>query len=169
MNKVSFCLLLCFFMTNSLKVLSRSGNELVADQEITLKIGQMLSLDSSNYPNEFVRHRNFEIWRDPFQNNDLYKKDSTFIVRPANNKKDGYISFESVNYPGRFIRHANYVLWLHESDGSTLFNDDSSFRVTAPRNGKAGYVSFESSNFPNHFIRHAGGRVRIDSSLFYSN
>ena len=123
--------------------------------------GSKISFESANYPNHFMRHRNYEIWLDKRDDSDLYKNDASFIVRPALNGKEGYISFESVNYPGRFIRHSGYVLWIHQSDESQLFKDDASFNVKASRNGKEGFFSFESSNYPDHFIRHQGYRCKI--------
>ena len=52
---------------------------------------------------------------------DLFKRDASFIVRPALNGLPGAFSFESVNFPGFYIRHSNYQLWINRSDGSDLY------------------------------------------------
>jgi len=127
-------------------------------------IGHRISFKSSNYPDRFLRHRNFEVWLDPKDGSDLYNKDSTFIVRPANNGKAGYVSFQSVNYPDRFIRHAGFLLWLHPSDGSALFKDDSSFLIEAALDRSINDHTLGSSNYPDHFIRHSSFRGRLDTS-----
>jgi hypothetical protein len=35
-------------------------------------------LESSNYPGRFIRHRDYQLWLDPFQRTDLYRADSSF-------------------------------------------------------------------------------------------
>ncbi len=40
-----------------------------------------LSLRSYNFPNLYLRHRNFEMWVEEFQDNDAYRKDATFRLR----------------------------------------------------------------------------------------
>jgi len=48
-----------------------------------------------------LRHRNYEIWLDSFDGNDLIRKDATFRLVPGLADNDAY-SFESINYPGFF-------------------------------------------------------------------
>ena len=132
---------------------------------IGISPGTVVTFESSNFQGQFIRHKNFEAWRDLDDKSDLFKKDSTFTVRAANDGKVGYISLESINFPNHFLRHQNFLLMLHKSDKSKLFNEDSSFRIVQARNGKPKHVSLESSNFPNYFIRHSRGRIRIDQAV----
>ncbi len=118
-----------------------------------------ISFRSANYPNDHIRHRNWAVWSEKGAG-DLYEKDASFIVRPALNGRDGFLSLESVNYPGHYIRHANWVLSIAKGS-SDLFNNDASFQMVFSKNGDGNFVSFESSNYPGHFIRHQNRRCRI--------
>ena len=43
-----------------------------------------VSLRSFNFPDRYIRHRDFELWLDPFENTTQYRDDATFfMVRPA--------------------------------------------------------------------------------------
>jgi hypothetical protein len=89
-----------------------------------------LSFQSVNYPDRFVRHKNYQLWLDPNDGSDLFNSDATFRRRPGL-ADDRFISLESVNYPGCFIRHKNYRLWIDPHDGSGLFKHDATFRIDA--------------------------------------
>lgn len=128
---------------------------------LTLATGMTISFQSLNYPDHYIRHKNYELWSDVYESSDLYKHDSSFKVQPANNGKAGYFSFESTNYPGRFWRHSNYLGYIHPSDGTQLFNEDSSFKVNC---NDQGVVTLESSNYPGYFIRHQSWRVKISQT-----
>ena len=68
---------------------------------------------SQNYPNDLLRHSNYEIWKNPEQNTDLYQGDSTFIVRNGLEGLGSY-SFESYNYPDYFLYHDNGLLYIRK-------------------------------------------------------
>jgi len=43
-----------------------------------------MSFRSFNFPDRYIRHRNFELWLDPFENTPLFRDDATFfMVQPA--------------------------------------------------------------------------------------
>jgi hypothetical protein len=45
---------------------------------------ESMSFRSFNFPNRYIRHRNFELWLDPFENTPLFRDDATFfMVQPA--------------------------------------------------------------------------------------
>jgi hypothetical protein len=44
--------------------------------------GQCISFRSVNYPDRFIRHRNFELWLDVQENTDLFRRDATFCKQP---------------------------------------------------------------------------------------
>lgn len=45
---------------------------------------EAMSFRSFNFPDRYIRHRNFELWLDPLENTPLYRDDATFfMVKPA--------------------------------------------------------------------------------------
>ncbi len=124
-------------------------------------IGTKVSLQSDNYPDHWVRHRNYlgEITRiDPAS--ELDHKDSTFVIRRGLSGRG--ISFESVNYPGFFLRHQGYRIKLHQRERTDLYEKDASFIVRRGLTGKRN--SFESVNYPGHYLRHCSYHLFIDNN-----
>jgi hypothetical protein len=86
---------------------------LIADSEFKLVPGLAnsgaVSLQSVNFPNMYLRHRNGAIWLDASNGSTLFNEDATWWLRPglANSTAK---SFESFNFPGEYIRHSNFVL-----------------------------------------------------------
>jgi hypothetical protein len=93
--------------------------------------GRCISLESHNYPGQYLRHQAWRVKLAPREDNDLYKQDATFCMVPGLASSAG-VSFESVNYPHHFIRHRNGELWVDDFDGSALFRADATFNVTNP-------------------------------------
>jgi len=93
--------------------------------------GKCISLESHNYPGQFLRHQAWRIKLAPRDENDLYKQDATFCMVSGLASSTG-VSLESVNYPHHFIRHRNGELWLDDFDGSDLNRRDATFNVTNP-------------------------------------
>jgi hypothetical protein len=69
-----------------------------------------VSLESTNRPGYFLRHRYHEVWVERNDGSTLFRADATFHRR-AGLADAGAVSFESFNFPGRFIRHANFLLY----------------------------------------------------------
>jgi hypothetical protein len=44
-----------------------------------------MSFRSFNFPNRYIRHRDFELWLDPFENTPSYRDDATFFMIPPVN------------------------------------------------------------------------------------
>ena len=45
---------------------------------------ESMSFRSFNFPNRYIRHRNFDLWLDPYENTPLFRDDATFfMVQPA--------------------------------------------------------------------------------------
>lgn len=111
----------------------------------------MVSLQSLNYPDRFIRHKDFkgELMK---ISTDQDKKDATFKIVPglADNTM---ISFESVNMPGYYLRHENFRIHLHEKSDDQLFKEDVTFKKV-PGLADSTWTSFESYNFPGRYIRH---------------
>jgi hypothetical protein len=52
-----------------------------------------MSLRSFNFPDRYIRHRDFELWLDPFENTPLFRDDATFfMVRPWNRRTHGTVA-----------------------------------------------------------------------------
>merc|ERR1711998_527268 len=108
------------------------------------------SFRSVNFPDRYLRHKNFERFlHDTEDNDDFY-----FNIRPGNWRGYG-ISMESVNFPGHFLRHQNFRVFLHEYADDELYQMDSTFVFDEPPRGrKKGYVAFQSVNYPEKNLRH---------------
>ena len=87
------------------------------------------SFESVNYPGHFLRHKNFRIQLSRMINQQLFREDATFCIKPVTFGRNDHFAFESFNLYGYYIRHKNFELWLERSDGSNLFRQDASFMV----------------------------------------
>ncbi|WP_395855609.1 AbfB domain-containing protein [Cystobacter fuscus] len=85
-----------------------------------------LSLESTNFPGYFLRHRNGEVWLDLDDGSSLFKADATWWRR-AGQANSALISFESFNFPGYFLRHRDGLLYLNGLSTSTD-RSDATFR-----------------------------------------
>ncbi|MBD1847861.1 AbfB domain-containing protein [Cyanobacteria bacterium FACHB-63] len=56
--------------------------------------GQCISFRSVNYPDRYIRHRNFGLWLDVLENTDLFRRDATFCKQPP---RAGY--YPTTNQP----------------------------------------------------------------------
>ena len=93
-------------------------------------IGRGVSFQSCAHPDKYLRHQGYILKDHKNDKSQLFKKDSSFILR-KNHFFPGYYAFESVNFPSYFIRHAGYVLRINKGS-STLFKNDASFRLQLP-------------------------------------
>jgi hypothetical protein len=96
-----------------------------------------VSFESNNYPGEFLRHYDWEVYRQPDDGTAQFAEDATFCPQPGNSGQ--YTSFESYNYPGYYIRHYNGTVYIADDGGgsnawdtATLWPDDTTFQVTQP-------------------------------------
>jgi hypothetical protein len=106
-----------------------------------------VSLRSRNYPRRWMRHQNFRIKFDEYdqggQPSDLFAHDASFEM--VFGLSGRCISFRSVNYPDRYIRHRNFELWLDVLELTDLFKLDATFCQQPPR---AGYYPTSGSPQP---------------------
>lgn len=130
-------------------------------QSQVLSIGQLVSFQSVNFPNMFIRHAGFSGLIQPISESEVDQKDATFkVVAALDGRIGNYFSFESINLPGYYLRHAGFILKLNQNDGTDIFAKDASYQLVEGLAGKG--VSFESSNFPGRFIRHQGFALKVD-------
>ncbi|HZM83166.1 MAG TPA: alpha-L-arabinofuranosidase B [Candidatus Limnocylindrales bacterium] len=85
-----------------------------------------VSFESRNFPGEFLRHQNFQLFRHPMDGTTLFRQDATFCPQ-AGRSGTGTTSFASLNFPTRFIRHFNNTLYIASNGGSNAFDSATSW------------------------------------------
>jgi GH43 family beta-xylosidase len=102
----------------------------LADSQFRLATGLSgsgtVSLESTNFPGYYLRHRSYEAWVERRDGTSLFNADATFHRR-AGLAGSGTVSFESVNFPGHFLRHRAGQVWLEQNDGTSAFRGSASF------------------------------------------
>jgi hypothetical protein len=84
-----------------------------------------VSFESRNYPGDFLRHFNFQLYRQPMDGSAIFRADATFC--PQAGRSGQGTSFASYNYPTRFIRHYNNTLYIASNGGSNAFDSATSW------------------------------------------
>jgi len=152
------------------------GRELVANRStigpwetFTLveleKVGQV-ALQSFNYPDHFIRHRNF-VGELTVIGTETDRKDATFRVIPglAEQKypslQKEYISLQSVNYPGYYLRYHDGMVKLHKYRDEDLFKKGATFRLV-PGLADRTWSSFESLPYPGFYLRQKNFRLYLE-------
>ena len=121
-------------------------------------VGQEVSLQASNYPDRFIRHRHSLGYAEPVSG-ELGRDDSTFRIVPG--LAGRCISLQSRNYPGQYLRHQNWRIKLAPREDNDTYRNDATFCMVPGLATSAG-VSLESVNAKGHFIRHRGGELWVD-------
>ncbi|WP_430787706.1 AbfB domain-containing protein [Actinoplanes sp. G11-F43] len=112
---------------------------LKADATFTLRRGlaesSCYSLESANFPGQFLRHASGRIRLASSDGSALFAADATFCARPGLSGTG--VTFESLNFPGSFLRH--YDAQAHIASGAGAGPDrpltltaDSSWTVANP-------------------------------------
>lgn len=117
------------------------------------------SFRSKNFPDRYMRHRNF--LGELTQVAPIDELDATFIVIPGLADKR-MISLEAKNFPGLYLRHQSMRMRLSMlrdlGDGN-----DATFRlVDALDPSGIGWISLESRNFPGYYVRHRNFQLWLD-------
>lgn len=73
--------------------------------------GGTISLESTNFPGYYLRHRGYQMWVERNDNSTVFRGDASFHRRAGLADAAG-VSFESSNVPGRYVRHNSYDLNL---------------------------------------------------------
>ena len=117
---------------NSQGVLSKIGfNDNVARKDATFRLqfglaGKCVSLESVNFPGQYLRHQNFWIVLAKNDNSPLFKSDATFCTKnplPMGSQT----MFESVNNPGLFISNVGGKLKILQSVNTGDFRRNATF------------------------------------------
>lgn len=117
-------------------------------------------LQSSNFPDRYVRHANFTSVRIDADVSPL--DDSKFRVVKGLADNAGFVSFASINQPGYYLRHKNFAFELAPYDGSPQFAADATFSEEAGLADTAA-SSFRSYSQPNYYMRHYAYQLRLDT------
>jgi hypothetical protein len=132
------------------------------------------SLESRNFPGQYLRHSNFRIRLDPNDGSSLFAGDATFC--PREGLAGGGSSLESVNFPGFFVRHYFESVYLARSGGPNpwdamgSFTADATWAATIPlwRSGadlpldQTGSFRVTTPGFTDRYLRHQNGLARTD-------
>ncbi|WP_082801441.1 family 43 glycosylhydrolase [Herbidospora cretacea] len=86
-----------------------------------------VSLESTNFPGYYLRHRNHEGWVERNDNSALFRSDATFYRRTG--LSGSGVSYESVNFPGYYLRHRSGLIWVEQNDGTAAFGGSATFTV----------------------------------------
>ncbi|MFD7713221.1 AbfB domain-containing protein [Streptomyces sp. NPDC059786] len=80
------------------------------------------SFESRNYPGQYLRHREFRVYKEA-GDGDLYKADATWCAVAGS----GGVRLSSYNYPGQYLRHINSEVWLATPGGAHDWDNPASF------------------------------------------
>mmetsp|Transcript_13491 Transcript_13491/g.13223 ORF Transcript_13491/g.13223 Transcript_13491/m.13223 type:complete len:450 (+) Transcript_13491:1152-2501(+) len=125
----------------------------------TLPNGQYIRFNSYNFPTDYLRHTNFEVWRRPDDNSDIFWDDSTFIVRAPGLAGGQSLSFESVNHPGYYLYHdADLVNVRVPGVGQERPASWYLIPTDVPN-----FFRVESEDWVDNYIRHTGDRAKLQT------
>jgi hypothetical protein len=128
--------------------------------------GTYRSLQSYNFPDFYIRHRNF-LGEISTISSTLDKQDATFKI-VTGLADSNCISFQSQNNPGAYLRHQEFRIKLATLENSQLFKADATF-CQRPGLADSTLASFESYNSPGRYLRHRDSNLYIEkdeSELF---
>lgn len=136
------------------------------------KAGQ-ITLQSFNYPDRYIRHRNF-LGEVTVVGTEMDQRDAAFRIIPGLAEQQypslqkEYVSLQSVNYPGYYFRVQDGMIKLDKYRDEDLFKKDATFRLV-PGLADRAWSSFESLKSPGHYIRHRNLKLYLekgDDELF---
>lgn len=101
-----------------------------------LAAASCVSFESKNYPGDYLRHQNYQLYRQHNDGSALFAADATFC--PQTGKSGQGVSLASANFPDRFVRHYNNTVYIaseggsHDFDSASAWADDVSWLVDRP-------------------------------------
>jgi len=110
-----------------------------------------MEFQSFNFPNRFIRHRNFAGELTPKRTEEPREDYAFKIVE----RGGGRVSLRSLDFPDRSLRHRDFRIMLEKSAGPAdeLFRLDSTFFLEPGLADPRG-LSLRSVNFPDRYLRH---------------
>ena len=89
------------------------------------------SIESINFPGQFLRHADFRVRIDPNDGSALFAADATWCTRASLDGRtdtgEGVAAFESFNFPGYYMRRLDRDVWLARPDGASPVNTPNGF------------------------------------------
>jgi hypothetical protein len=85
------------------------------------------SLELRNFPGQYLRHRDFRVYRDPNDGTPLYAQDATFCAQPPRAGVTGDVSFASLNLPGGHLRHYAELAYVATNGGGHAWDNTASY------------------------------------------
>ncbi|MDX6263617.1 MAG: hypothetical protein QOH84_5305 [Kribbellaceae bacterium] len=127
-------------------VIDASSPELVRqDASFIIRAGlaesSCYSLESRNFPGQFLRHRGYRLYKDPNDGTSTFAKDATFCAQPPRAGGAGNVSLQSFNYPTHYVRHSNELVYIAVAgganpwDGAGSYDADTTWADTAGLGG----------------------------------
>jgi hypothetical protein len=116
---------------NAVTSVIASGSSAVDKNDATwivrrgLSNNSCVSFESRNFPGDFLRHFNFQLFRQPMDGTAVFRADATFC--PQAGQSGQGTSFASVNFPTRFLRHFNNTVYIASNGGSNAFDSSTSW------------------------------------------
>ena len=116
-----------------------SNARLKEDATFTIRRGlaesSCYSLESINYPGQYLRHSDSRIRLAPDDGSELFRADATFCTRPGLGGTG--VTLESFNVPGNFLRHFESQAHIAAGNGAgfnmpQVLTADSSWNLAAP-------------------------------------
>lgn len=92
------------------------------------------SFESRNYPGQYLRHREFRVYKEAGDGSALFRADATWCAVQGS----GGVRLSASNFPGQYLRHYNSEVWLatpggsHAWDNPNRFTEDTTWAVEAP-------------------------------------
>jgi hypothetical protein len=118
------------------------------------------ALQSYNFPDMYVRHRNF-LGELTTVVSDLDKADASFELTPGVDDPTG-VSFASYNATGQYLRHQDFRVKVAPNDGTWLFRLDATFFLYTGRADSSAY-SLVPVNSLDRVLRHRDdGHIYVD-------
>jgi len=128
-------------LANTSPITASSSATDKADATFTIRQGlsntSCYSLESVNFPGEYLRHQNSRVIKSADDGTALMHDDATWCARTGLGGTG--VSLESLNFATRYMRHFNAELWLSTGTATTgdfnaitSFSADTTWSVVAP-------------------------------------
>ncbi|WP_327636175.1 AbfB domain-containing protein [Kribbella sp. NBC_00482] len=85
------------------------------------------SLESLNFPGQYLRHSNYRLQNAPNDGTDTFRKDATFCAQPPRAGGAGNVSLQSINYPTYYVRHASELVYIATVGGANAWDGGGSY------------------------------------------
>jgi hypothetical protein len=114
-------------------VTASSPDVLKQDATFTVRPGlaesSCYSLESVNYPGQYLRHRNYRVYKDANDGSTTYAQDATFCAQQPLAGGAGTVSLESFNFPSYHLRHYAELVYIATNGGGNAWDNPTSYNA----------------------------------------